>query len=162
MATIKITTANNLPRFVHGGIEASNTWTDLDLDKLSEEQREALTQYTGSHIRVHDESADTYRQYLAQHGMTYEDGKVVDPQREERARKRAEADAEAQRTARGTSPGRAPIPPREDTSFQGPPGAGQVREVDPTATAAQGTREVRSRDSSPTDPDRPSNKPRPR
>ena len=162
MATIKITTANNLPRFVHGGLTVTNTWTDLDLDSLNEEQREALTQYTGSHIRVHDESADAYRQYLTQHGMTYEDGKVNDPAREERERKRAEADAEAQRTARGTSPGRPATPPREDTSFQGPPGVGEVREIDPSLATSGGTREVRERDSSPTSPDKPSNKPRPR
>jgi hypothetical protein len=148
MATIKVLAANNLPGFVHGGLNITNTWQDLDLDKLNEEQREALTQYTGSHIRVHDESIDTYRQWLSSQGMTYEDGRVVDPQRTERERKRTEERAEAERVARGTMPGR-PTPPRDDTSFQGPPGAGAVREVDQT----------RDRDTTPTDPQKPSNKP---
>jgi hypothetical protein len=134
MATIKITTANLLPRFVHGGLTVTNGWTDLDLDTLTDDQRDALTRYTGTHIRVHDESADAYRSFLSSKGMRYEDGKVVDPAREESERKRIEADEAARAAARGSRP----TPPRDDTQpqtaggFQAPPGADRAREIEPT------------------------------
>lgn len=153
MATIKVVTMGDTPRFVHNGLTVTSNWTELDLDTLNDESRQALVDYVGRFVRVHDDDVETFRSYLSQNGMRYEDGKVVDPQREERERKAAE---EAARTAKGTMPGR-PAPPRDDagaatSDFQGPPGAEQI--------ARDGSRDVvtRDRDSAPTDPQKPSNK----
>ena len=156
MATIKIATQGDLPRFVDGGITAQRGWTDLDLDSLTDEGRATLSQYVGRFIRVHDESQSAFESYLAAHGMSWDKdaGRVKDPAREERERQQREADEQA-RTARGTSPGTAAV--EGQRNFQSPTGT-SARTVD--AEGGGGTRDVVTRDrtGADTSPDKPSTK----
>lgn len=154
MATIKIATQGDLPRFVDGGLTVQHAWTDLDLDSLTAEQKQTLSRYTGRFIRVHDESQATFESWLGANGMSWnkDENRVNDPAREEAERKQREAD-EAARLARGTSP---TLPADQEAgSFQAPT-ATSGREV---TGEGGGTRDVvRDRTAADTAPDKPSTK----
>jgi hypothetical protein len=152
MPKIKLATMGEIPRFNHNGISVSDAWQEIDTDTLSDESRQALVDYVGRFVRVHDEDQDAFRSYVAPHGYEFKDGQITDTRSpEERERERA-AQAGQQSAAR-------PTPPRDDTqpqtagTFQVPPGG--------EAPAAGGDRDA-VRDSRDTSPDKPSNKPRTR
>jgi hypothetical protein len=148
MPKIKLATQGDIPRFVHNGLSVISGWTELDTDSLTPESVDALAEYTGRFVRVHEQDADAFRSFMAGHGYEYKDGAVTDTRAEERQRERVAREADAQRVS-GTA--RAP---REDAgrgSFQVPPGATEQ----PAGTSGD---VVRERDGSTTDAQKPSNK----
>jgi len=154
MAKIKLATQGDVPRFVHNGLNISQNWQEVDLDTMTDETRQALVDYVGRFVRVHDDDLDAFKAYLSQHGLEYTDeGHVRDPAAEERKR---------QEEARAAQPGQQPAPTSQPASadqgnFQTPPGAISGRVVEPDTSGGTRDTVTRDRDTTTTDPQKPSN-----
>jgi hypothetical protein len=60
------------PLFRSGGFELSNSWTEIDLDALTEEQAETLIKRYGRWIRVYPSDVDAFEARLADMKAAFE------------------------------------------------------------------------------------------
>jgi len=115
MSKIRFATIG-LPRFVHEGLEFSGAWQEFDFDSLPPEARTTLFQYVGTHIQVHPDDEQKFRDALANAKLEY----VTEPDGRRRVQsiggppptERAQS-AEQQRTEAGRVVGAQPDHPEQ-------------------------------------------------
>jgi hypothetical protein len=164
MAKIKLTTQGDVPRFQHNGLSISDAWTEVELDSMNDDTRQALVDYVGRFVRVHDDDMDAFKSYLSSHGLEYnaDDGRVHDPKKEAEEKAAAEERARTGATATATDVPREPAHPSgsprpEGTgTFQTPPGTEAGARVVDSDSGGGAARDTVTRGERDTSPDKPS------
>lgn len=57
-----------VPRFLHDGLEAVDSWREFDVAKAAEPARKAFIEHTGRYVQVHPDDEVELSKYLEKNG----------------------------------------------------------------------------------------------